>query len=222
MFGSVAHRYDLLNHLLSCNIDRWWRRQTAAGVSAALDRPGARVLDLCCGTGDLMLALGGRTVGAVWGCDFSAPMLEIARRKLAGRAQPFALIEADALRLPLPDASLDLVTIAFGLRNLADYGEGLEEMARVLRPGGMAAILEFSTPPNRAAGALYAAYSRWVLPAVGRLVSGSPDAYAYLPESVRRFPRPEELAARMESAGFREVSWRAMTGGIVALHLGLR
>jgi demethylmenaquinone methyltransferase/2-methoxy-6-polyprenyl-1,4-benzoquinol methylase len=169
-----------------------------------------------------MLALGGRTEGPVWGCDFAAPMLAAARRKLLGRARRFALMEADALRLPLPDASLDVVTIAFGLRNLADYGAGLTEMARVLRPGGTAAILEFSTPPNRVFGALYAAYSHWVLPAVGRLVSGSPDAYAYLPESVRRFPRPEELAAGMERAGFRRVSWRTMTGGIVALYLGWR
>ncbi len=169
-----------------------------------------------------MLALGGRTPGAVWGCDFSAPMLAIARRKLLDRRVPFALLEADALRLPVRDGSLDLVTIAFGLRNLADYGAGLEEMARVLRPGGTAAVLEFSTPPNPALAAVYSAYSRWILPAVGRLVSGSPDAYSYLPESVRRFPRPEELAGRMERAGFRAVRWQTMTGGIVALHLGVR
>jgi demethylmenaquinone methyltransferase/2-methoxy-6-polyprenyl-1,4-benzoquinol methylase len=156
MFGRVAHRYDLANHLLSFNIDRLWRARTVARVRPVLERPGARVLDLCCGTGDLLLALGpSNTIGA----DFCHPMLVRAREKGAR-----SVVEADALRLPFPDASLDLITTAFGFRNLADYDAGLREMRRVLRPGGMAAILEFSQPPNRIFGALYAFYSRRVLP----------------------------------------------------------
>ncbi len=222
MFGSVARRYDLLNHLLSFNLDRVWRRRTVNAVSAILTRPGVRVLDLCCGTGDLVLALGSRASGAVWGCDFSAPMLAIARRKLLAAGRPFALLEADAMKLPFAVASLDLVTVAFGFRNLADYRAGLREMARVLRPGGVAAILEFSQPSNRVMAPLYTGYSRWVLPAVGRAVSGSPDAYAYLPESVRRFPGREDLARQMREAGFGGVTFRTMTAGIVALHIGTR
>jgi demethylmenaquinone methyltransferase / 2-methoxy-6-polyprenyl-1,4-benzoquinol methylase len=222
MFGSVAGRYDLLNHLLSINLDRAWRRRTAACVRPVLSRPGARVLDLCCGTGDLMLALQAVAGGPVLGCDFSRPMLEIARRKLLAAERPFGLLEADALHLPVRDSSFDLVTIAFGFRNLASYQAGLEEMARILRPGGMVAILEFSAPSNRVFAAVYRGYSRWVLPAVGRAVSGSREAYAYLPESVRRFPGRKELAERMECAGFRDVTCRTMTGGVVALHTGTR
>jgi demethylmenaquinone methyltransferase/2-methoxy-6-polyprenyl-1,4-benzoquinol methylase len=193
MFGRVAHRYDLANHLLSFNIDRLWRARTVARVSPVLERPGVRVLDLCCGTGDLLLALGAsRTIGA----DFCHPMLVRALEKGAR-----AVVEADALSLPFPGASLDLITTAFGFRNLANYDAGLREMRRVLRPGGMAAILEFSQPPNRLFGALYAFYSRRVLPWIGGALSGSRDAYSYLPESVRKFPAPDELASMMRTAG---------------------
>jgi len=218
MFGDVAHRYDLLNHLLSFSLDRWWRRRTVARVESVLLRPGARVLDLCCGTGDLLAALQGRRGGAVWGCDFCRPMLAIARQKVSAPV----LIEGDAMSLPLPDASLDLITIAFGFRNLTNYRAGLEEMARVLRPGGVAAILEFSQPRGRVFPALYDFYSRHILPVVGGVLSGSRDAYAYLPESVRRFPGVEDLAAQMRAAGFREVAFERMTAGIVALHVGTR
>lgn len=211
MFGRVAHRYDLANHLLSFHIDRLWRARTVRRVRPALDRPGARALDLCCGTGDLTLALGPAAIGA----DFCHPMLVRARGKGARR-----LVEADALQLPFADASLDLVTAAFGFRNLANYHDGLAEIRRVLRPGGMAAILEFSHPPNRAFGALYDFYSRRVLPRIGGALSGSRDAYAYLPESVRKFPPPEELAAMMRASGFARVAWERMTGGIVTLHTG--
>jgi demethylmenaquinone methyltransferase / 2-methoxy-6-polyprenyl-1,4-benzoquinol methylase len=220
MFARVAHRYDLANHLLSFNIDRHWRRYTVRRLRPVLERPGARTLDLCCGTGDLALALARRARGTVFGSDFCHPMLEAARLKAERRAAPVALFEGDALRLPVRDGWFDLVTVAFGFRNLANYAAGLSEMRRILRPGGMAVILEFSDPPGRAFGALYHWYSRRILPWIGGALSGSRDAYTYLPESVRRFPGAGELAEAMRLAGFRKVGYEYLTGGIVALHLG--
>ena len=219
MFGRVARRYDLANHLLSCNIDRYWRARTVRRAREILLRPGARVLDICCGTGDLLLALAGQGQ-RVLGSDFCHPMLVAARGKIEQRRAPAALFESDALQLPLRDGSLDLLTVAFGFRNLANYEAGLTEMRRVLAPGGMAAILEFSQPPNAAFAAVYNFYSRRVLPWIGGLISGSRDAYTYLPESVRKFPAAAELAAMMRRAGFAEVSFEYLTGGIVALHIG--
>ncbi|MGH9627648.1 MAG: bifunctional demethylmenaquinone methyltransferase/2-methoxy-6-polyprenyl-1,4-benzoquinol methylase UbiE, partial [Bryobacteraceae bacterium] len=219
MFGQVAPRYDFLNHLLSFNIDRYWRARTVKRVRAVLERPEVRVLDLCCGTGDLMLALQDQSRTDVMGTDFCHPMLVAARRKSAGAAP---LFEADALQLPLPDSSLDLVTVAFGFRNLANYEKGLAELMRVLRPGGVAAILEFSQPPNRLFASLYNFYSRHILPRLGGAISGSKDAYSYLPESVRKFPGAEVLAQRMSELGFCDVGFERMTFGIVALHLGTR
>ena len=216
MFARVARRYDLANHLLSFNIDRLWRARTVRRVRPILKRPGARVLDICCGTGNLTLALARRSRALVLGSDFCHPMLVAARGK--GAAD---LFEADALRLPLRDASLDLVTVAFGFRNLANYRAGLAEMRRVLRPNGMAAILEFSEPPNPVFAALYHFYSRRILPLIGGALSGSRDAYTYLPESVRKFPPPEELAEEMGRAGFAEVRYERFTGGIATLHLGV-
>jgi demethylmenaquinone methyltransferase/2-methoxy-6-polyprenyl-1,4-benzoquinol methylase len=222
MFGRVAHRYDLANHLLSFNIDRYWRAHTVARVREVLARPDARVLDICCGTGDLVRALQRARPGApVMGSDFCHPMLVAAHAKLGTKAGSGQLFEADALRLPLADASLDLITVAFGFRNLANYEAGLREMRRVLRGEGVAAILEFSQPPNLLVGALYRFYSRRILPVIGGALSGSRDAYTYLPESVRKFPAPEELAAMMRAAGFGRVKFERLTGGIVALHLGL-
>ena len=218
MFGRVAGRYDLANHLLSMNIDKLWRARTVKRVRPVLDRPGARVLDICCGTGDLVLALAKHH--AVLGSDFCHPMLVIARDKIGERRAPAVVFESDALSLPVRDSSLDLVTVAFGFRNLANYEAGLDEMRRVLRPGGMVAILEFSTPPNAIFGAFYNLYSRRVLPWIGGMISGSRDAYRYLPESVRKFPNATELAEKMRDAGFRGVRFEYMTGGIVALHLG--
>lgn len=219
MFARIAPRYDLLNRLLSLGQDRRWRRRAALRVRPWLERPGARVLDLCCGTGDLLAALARLTRRDVLlaGCDFCRPMLLLARRKLPAAA----LVEADALRLPLPDASLDLVTVAFGFRNLADYRAGLAEMRRVLRAGGAAAILEFSQPAGRLLAPLYAWYARRVLPRVGGWISGHPDAYRYLPESVTRFPSPAALAGWMRQAGFTHVEFELLSGGIVALHLGI-
>jgi demethylmenaquinone methyltransferase/2-methoxy-6-polyprenyl-1,4-benzoquinol methylase len=220
MFGRLAHRYDLANHVLSFNIDRYWRRYTVKRVRDVLCRPEAVVLDICCGTGDLVVALERERRAPVWGSDFCHPMLAAAREKIGrgnGRSQFF---EADALVLPLADASVDLITVAFGFRNLANYEAGLREMRRVLRPGGVAAILEFSQPPNRLFGAVYSFYSRRILPLIGGVLTGSGDAYRYLPESVRKFPDPPQLAEEMERAGFRSVRFERLTGGIVALHLG--
>jgi demethylmenaquinone methyltransferase/2-methoxy-6-polyprenyl-1,4-benzoquinol methylase len=220
MFGRVAGRYDLLNHALSFNLDKRWRRRTVERVAPILARPGARVLDLCCGTGDVLLALEARRGSPVFGSDFCHPMLVEAGRKIERRGLTSPLFESDALALPLADASLDLVTTAFGFRNLANYEKGLQELLRVLKPGGLAAILEFSQPTNRVFGAFYGFFSTRVLPWVGGMVSGSRDAYTYLPESIKKFPGAEELATAMRSAGFSRVEFDRMTGGAVALHLG--
>jgi demethylmenaquinone methyltransferase/2-methoxy-6-polyprenyl-1,4-benzoquinol methylase len=220
MFGRVAHRYDLANHLLSFHIDRWWRARTVRRVRPILERPGARVLDICCGTGDLVMAMQRFCREPVLGADFCHPMLVVARAKAARQRAGPQLFEADALRLPVRDGALDLVTVAFGFRNLANYEDGLREMRRVLRPGGMAAILEFSQPPGAVFGALYGFYSRRVLPWIGGALTGSRDAYRYLPESIRKFPAAPRLAEDMRRAGFINVSYERFTGGSVALHLG--
>lgn len=222
MFGQIVPRYDLLNHLLSMNIDRYWRARTVARVSHVLEKPQARALDVCCGTGDLMLALAARSRGSVYGSDFCHPMLVAAHQKNERRGSHAPLFEADALELPVADESLDLLTIAFGFRNLANYQRGLEELRRVLKPGGLLAILEFSTPPNPLLARLYGFYSRAVLPVLGGLISGSKEAYSYLPESVRKFPGAAGLADQMRAAGFTNVRFERMTAGIVALHLGQR
>lgn len=219
MFGRIAGRYDLLNHLLSFNLDRRWRTRTVDRVADVLLRPDARALDLCCGTGDVLLALESRAGRPILGSDFCHPMLVEAGRKIARRSLTSPLFEADALALPLAGATLDLITVAFGFRNLANYRHGLEEMLRVLKPGGVAAILEFSQPTNRAFAALYGFFSTRVLPRVGGLISGAPEAYTYLPESIRRFPGAEQLAAEIRSTGFSHVEFERMTGGAVALHL---
>jgi demethylmenaquinone methyltransferase / 2-methoxy-6-polyprenyl-1,4-benzoquinol methylase len=218
MFARVAPRYDFLNHLLSFNIDRYWRARTVQQLRSWLAAPGARAIDLCCGTGDLTIALEKGGSATVFGSDFCHPMLIAARKKSPG---PQRWFEADALRLPVRNASIDLVSAAFGFRNLANYEDGLAEMRRVLRPGGAAAILEFSQPPNPAFAALYGWYSTHILPQIGGILSGSRDAYSYLPESVRKFPTAEQLAERMRAAGFREVRFDRMTLGIVALHIGI-
>lgn len=217
LFGDVAPRYDLLNHLLSFQVDRYWRRRTVRAVSTAIEGAGSKALDICCGTGDLTLELRKHSRGRVFGSDFCHPMLVAATEKAP---RPSGWFEGDALRLPVADRSLDLVTVAFGFRNLANYEAGLIEMRRVLRPGGTAAILEFSTPPNPAFRAFYSIYSERVLPAVGGWISGSKEAYTYLPESVKKFPNADGLATMMRAAGFSSVAYRRMTFGIVALHTG--
>ncbi len=222
MFGQIAPRYDLLNHLLSGNIDRHWRAHTVKRVSAVLAKPGAQVLDIACGTGDLMLALEAGNRATIHGSDFCHPMLVEAGRKVRQRRSRSTLFEADALQLPLADGSLDLATIAFGFRNLANYLEALGEFRRILKPGGWLAILEFSTPPNPVMSRLYGFYSRSVLPVLGGWISGSREAYSYLPESIRKFPGAVELADQMRRAGFGNVRFERMTAGVVALHLGER
>lgn len=222
MFGRIAPRYDLANHLLSLNLDRRWRRTAVKRVQHILRRPGGRVLDLCCGTGDLLIGLRSKSNALVMGSDFSHPMLTAAQQKIGRRGFACPLFEADALALPLPDGALDLITIAFGFRNLVDYQRGLTEIYRALKPSGMAAILEFSQPGDTLFGKLYGLYSRRILPVIGGALSGSRDAYTYLPESIGKFPSASELAAVMRKAGFQAVEFIRLTGGTVALHLGTK
>jgi demethylmenaquinone methyltransferase/2-methoxy-6-polyprenyl-1,4-benzoquinol methylase len=219
MFGRVAHRYDLANHLLSANVDRYWRSHTVAKLADILKQPDARVLDLACGTGDLLIALERSAGRSLFGSDFCHPMLTGAQSKLRRDGLGSALVESDALAMPFPDASLNLITIAFGYRNLANYAAGLVEMRRVLRRGGALAILEFTQPPNKSFAALYNWYSGNVLPLIGGAISGAPEAYRYLPESVRKFPDAPELARMMKDVGF-AVEWEYLTFGIAALHIG--
>ena len=221
MFAGIAGRYDLLNHLLSGNIDKRWRRLVARTLRPSLDKD-ARVLDVACGTGDLSLVLEGVSEAHVIGLDFCRPMLEIARQKAESRARSVSFVEGDALRLPFADESFDVVTIAFGLRNLSSVEEGLRELRRVLRPEGRIAILEFSDPVVPGFRALFRFYFTRVLPRIGGLVSGSRGAYEYLPDSVSKFPDQKRLTALMREAGFEEVEYKNLTGGIAALHTGAR
>ena len=224
MFTRIAPRYDLLNHLLSAQMDRWWRARTARELKPILDRPDAVVLDLCCGTGDLAFALARGAKARIIGADFSHTMLVRARGKAesVNGSAPLAFFEADALQLPLADESFDLVTSAFGFRNLANYEDGLRELFRVLKRGGTLAILEFTEPAPGFLGDAYRFYTRKVLPAVGGLISGDKEAYAYLPKSVKRFFLPDELSALMISVGYRPVRYRLMTFGSVAIHIAVR
>jgi demethylmenaquinone methyltransferase/2-methoxy-6-polyprenyl-1,4-benzoquinol methylase len=229
MFTSIAPRYDLLNHVLSFNIDRLWWWRTARRFDPILKSPNARILDLCCGTGDMTFALRRRASGAaqILGADFSHAMLQRAVSKAAGkaaekgRATNLGWIEADALRLPFPDAHFNLVISAFGFRNLADYDAGLREIARVLAPGGEVGILDFGEPGGLM-GKAYRVYFKQVLPRIGTLISGVRGPYAYLPASVERFPAPDEMLNRMHQAGFREPSWTPYTFGIAGLYGGIK
>jgi len=221
MFTAIAPRYDLLNHLLSANVDKLWWRRTAGVFAHVLSRPDARVLDLCCGTGDMAFALRRRGRRAeITGADFSHTMLALAAKK-SSPEQRMKWIEADALQLPFPDESFDLVTSAFGFRNLADYEAGLREIQRVLRPGAEFGILEFSEPKGML-GKFYDVYFKRVLPKIGNIISGNNGAYSYLPASVARFPEPEEMMSRVRELGFRDVSWTAYTFGIAGLYRGTK
>jgi len=220
MFTSIAPRYDLLNHVLSFNIDRLWWKRTARVFAHVLSRPDARVLDSCCGTGDMAFALqrqAAKSSPKILGADFSHAMLQRASGKSASTSLRW--VEADALLLPFRDGHFDLVTSAFGFRNLANYDAGLREIVRVLRPGGECGILDFAEPQG-AVGGLYRIYFKNVLPAIGTLISGVKGPYAYLPASVERFPEPGEMLRRMERAGFREASWSPYTFGIAGLYRG--
>ena len=222
MFTSIAPRYDLVNHVLSFNTDRFWWWRAARTFDSILQRPDARVLDLCCGTGDMTFALRGRANNGspqIIGADFSHAMLQ--RAAVKGRETTLRWIEADALRLPFPDGHFDLVTAAFGFRNLADYDAGLREMVRVLHPGGQCGILDFGEPRGLL-GKVYRIYFKRVLPALGTVISGVQGPYKYLPASVERFPPPDEMLERMRQAGFREASWMPYTFGVAGLYRGIK
>ena len=236
MFGHIAPRYDFLNHLLSFSLDRVWRWSTAKRFRHILGRPEARVLDICCGTGDLSFALDrmrqselsksphqsdGRSFPVI-GSDFVEPMLTRAREKAqhSGHAIPFAA--ADALHLPFGDASFDLVTTAFGFRNLANYEDGLREIARVLKPGGEVGILEFTEPESGPMAGIFRFYFQHILPRIGGIISGNSEAYKYLPGSVAKFPSPPALAALMEKVGFSGVRFASWNFGSVILHSARR
>lgn len=222
MFAGVAPRYDLLNHLLSFNVDRAWRKVLLRSLAPVLSQPNATVLDLCCGTGDVLFDLKRVAKARVLGADFCHPMLVSARQKSAGKNLPAQLFEGDALTLPLADESLDAISIAFGFRNLTNYRGGLAEFARILKPGGVLAILEFSHPRGALTAAAYGFYSRTILPWVGGLVSGSRSAYTYLPESIEKFPKAEQLERLMTECGFCQTQFQLLSGGIAALHTGVR
>jgi demethylmenaquinone methyltransferase/2-methoxy-6-polyprenyl-1,4-benzoquinol methylase len=215
MFARISPRYDLLNHLLSMNIDKRWRRQVVEKLRPALSHK-SRILDVACGTGDLSIALFENIGPRIIGVDFCRPMLERAARK-----QPrIAFVEGNALQLPFEDDVFDAVTIAFGLRNLSSVAQGLSELRRVLKPNGWAAVLEFSKPVVPGFRSLAAGYCTRLLPRIGGLISGSRSAYEYLPDSVARFPDQERLSAMMTEAGFAEVGFENLTGGVAALHTG--
>lgn len=221
MFSAIAPRYDLLNHLLSMNVDRLWRRRAVAELLRGIP-PNGRVVDACAGTLDLALTLAGHRdfAGRVDAVDFAWPMLELGARKV-GR-HPISITCGDAHRMPFGDAVFDGAMVGFGIRNLADIDRGFREFARVLRPGAPLVVLEFTMPRRRLLRRLYLFYFLKVLPRIGRLVSGHEVAYDYLPESVLEFDSPETLAERMVRAGFVEVEWRLLSGGIAALHTGRR
>jgi demethylmenaquinone methyltransferase/2-methoxy-6-polyprenyl-1,4-benzoquinol methylase len=220
MFAAVARRYDFLNHFLSLGRDIAWRRATARALKDVLAQPGSRVADLCCGTGDLSFCLGRLSQGLVMGADFCLPMLAIARGKKRAPSRRIYFLEADALHLPFADASLDAVTSAFGFRNLAHYGQGIEEMRRVLKGGGRLAILEFSHVRGHVFGPLFRFYFHHILPCLGKWISGVEGPYSYLPDSVAQFPDQEALAEKLRAAGFRKVSYANFSGGVAALHIG--
>src|SRR6516165_2671316 len=233
MFGNIAPSYDLLNHLLSCNVDHYWRWRTTKLVPPCL--PGvlgetgdvAPILDLCTGTGDLALAYDRAAAGRVpiIGADFCHEMLVRAEAKVRLRkaGERIRFLEADAQHLPFPDDTFQIATVAFGLRNVTDTNRGLAEMVRVTRPGGRVAILEFSKPRGLLFGGLYRFYFRWLLPAIGQLISRSRDnAYNYLPTSVLEFPDGEALAAKMRGHGLTDVRWYPLTFGIATLYVGMK
>jgi demethylmenaquinone methyltransferase/2-methoxy-6-polyprenyl-1,4-benzoquinol methylase len=220
MFGGIARRYDLLNHLLSANLDRSWRRAAARRLP---EGGRGRVLDLCGGTGDLSVELVRRDrARLVVCCDFAHPMLVLARRKFAkkGLADRCLVLEGDGLRLPFADGAFDAVTIAFGIRNLDGLDSGLREMLRVLRPEGRLVVLEFSRPSGRLFSRLYSFYLNRLLPRMGDGLTGGGGAYGYLSRTIADFPEPALLAGRIREAGFAACEWTPLTGGIVSIHSG--
>ncbi len=220
MFDRIAGVYDVMNSAMTAGLHHQWRERA---VDRAEVGPGSDALDLCCGTGDLALALRRRIGpdGRVVGADFSEPMLELARRKSGEEKLPVEFGWADALELPYGDRSFNTVTVGFGARNLADLERGLSEMARVLRPGGRLVILEITRPRREPLASFYSLWFDRLIPVLGS-VAGDSEAYSYLPDSVRSFPAPEELAAMMDAAGFERIRWLLLAGGIIAIHSGIR
>jgi|TARA_B110000116_G_C16800129_1_gene569733 demethylmenaquinone methyltransferase/2-methoxy-6-polyprenyl-1,4-benzoquinol methylase len=220
IFSEIAPRYDLLNHLLSLNIDRIWRKKAIRALEWESKSTG-RYLDSCAGTFDLGLELVKQRAfaGVVVSSDFALPMLKRGLHKITSEIFPVC---GDALRMPFPPGSFDGAMVGFGIRNLANLETGFRDLARVLRPGGKLVILEFSVPPNWILRKLYHFYFHNVLPIVGRILSGHAWAYTYLPESVRDFPGPQELSKKLLKAGFKEVTWRFITGGVVTIHVAVR
>lgn len=222
MFSEIAPRYDLLNHLLSLNIDKYWRWQTVRRVPPQEDFP---ILDLCTGTGDLALAYARRATCPIVAADFCPEMLAIGRQKAAraGVAERITFVEADAQQLPFPDEQFQLVTIAFGLRNVANTDQGLREMVRVCRPGSRVAILEFSMPRRQPLRGMYGWYFRNVLPCIGQALARNPSsAYNYLPDSVNEFPSYESLTERMQNAGLEQNKFTPLTFGTATLYIGVK
>lgn len=222
MFSGIATKYDLLNHVLSANIDKRWRRIVREKLSDILANENAVVLDVACGTGDLSLELQKHAKAKIIGTDFCRPMLTIAHEKSAKLSLSVPYVEADAMQLSFADGSFDAVTIAFGLRNLANFADGLAELRRVLKPGGKLAVLEFSTPLVPGFKALFNLYFTQILPRIGGMVSGSRGAYEYLPDSVSKFPDQKNLVKMMHKAGFADVEFKNLTGGIAAIHTGIK
>jgi demethylmenaquinone methyltransferase / 2-methoxy-6-polyprenyl-1,4-benzoquinol methylase len=221
MFDRIAGHYDAMNSVMTAGLHHRWRARTAARAEL---HEGDRALDVCCGTGDLALELAGYVGpgGTVIGCDFSEPMLELARAKAVARSASSVRFEyADALQLPYEDASFDAVTVGFGVRNLADLGRGLSEMARVLKPGGRLVILEITQPRRPPLSIFYSLWFDRIVPLLGTL-AGDRDAYSYLPESVRSFPTPQGLAEQMDAAGLERIRATILAGGIIAIHSGAR
>ncbi len=218
MFSGIARRYDLLNHVLSMNIDKRWRRRVRASLADVLDDPTAIILDVACGTGDLSIELKSNAKATVIGSDFCRPMLEVASNKT--NRVPF--LEADAMQMSFADESFDAVTIAFGLRNLANVENGLSELRRIIKPGGRLVVLEFSSPVVPGFRGLFNFYFSNILPRIGGLVSGDRGAYEYLPDSVSKFPDQKGLKSMMSGVGFDKVDFQNLTGGIAAIHTGFR
>jgi demethylmenaquinone methyltransferase/2-methoxy-6-polyprenyl-1,4-benzoquinol methylase len=222
MFAGIARRYDFLNHFLSFNTDKRWRRLVAKRLADVLEREDALILDVACGTGDLSIELQANAKARVIGTDFCHPMLTIATEKSHSSYIPIPFVEGDAMELSFADESFDAVTIAFGLRNLSNFQDGLAELRRVLKPGGRLAVLEFSSPVVPGFRQFFNFYFSRVLPRIGGAVSGSRRAYEYLPDSVSKFPNQKGLAVLMTEVGFSSVEFRNLTGGIAAIHTGVR
>jgi demethylmenaquinone methyltransferase / 2-methoxy-6-polyprenyl-1,4-benzoquinol methylase len=222
MFAGIAGKYDFLNHFLSGNVDKRWRRVVAHKLRDVLKRPDAIILDVACGTGDLSIEMNRNSKARIFGTDFCRPMLSVAAHKVRSLDKIIPLIEGDAIDLPFPDCTFDAVTIAFGLRNLSNFETGINELNRILKPGAKLAVLEFSSPVIPGFRQIFNFYFARILPRLGGAVSGSRGAYEYLPDSVAKFPDQKQLALMLEHSGFSGVEYQNLTGGIAALHLGVK